>query len=126
MLHSVFPLTIDENPANVSLSGNGKIVKLTRPNGGEVWKSRTTERITWQTMSAPPTPVAKFRLRYTKDGGTTWRTIVTRSGNPGWYDWKVPAVLSIKKRCKVKAVLLDSLGGVIGSDVSNKNFTIQP
>jgi hypothetical protein len=116
----------DEDPVGVSLSGVGKIVKLTRPNGQEIWKSGTTERITWQTMSEPPTPVAKFRLHYTKDGGNTWKIIATPLGNPGWYDWKVLTVLSTKKRCKVKVVLLDSLGRIIGTDVSDKVFTIQP
>jgi len=116
----------DENPVNVSLSGNGVIVKLTRPNGGEPWKSGTIQTITWQTMSAPPKQVAKFRLRRTINGGTTWVTMVTRSGNPGRYDWKVPAVLSIKKRCRIKVILLDSLGSIIGSDVSDRWFTIIP
>ena len=59
-------------------------------------------------------------------GQTTWKTIVTRSGNPGSYNWKVPAVAGIKKRCRVKVVLLDSLGSIIGSDMSDKVFTIQP
>ena len=101
-------------------------VKLTRPNGGEIWESGTTETITWDTMNLPPEPVAKFRLRYTNDGGTTWKAIVTRLGNPGRYDWKVPAVLNTKKRCKIKVVLLNSLGSIIGSDMSDSRFTITP
>jgi len=116
----------DDNPVDVSLSGTGVIVKLTSPNGGEVWKSGTIRTITWDTTSAPPKQVAKFRLRRTINGGTTWVTMVTHSGNPGRYDWKVPAVLSIKKRCRVKVILLDSLGRIIASDVSDKVFTIQP
>ena len=117
----------DENPVNVSLSGTGVIVKLTRPNGGEPpWKSGAIETITWDTTNPPPSQVAKFRLRRTINGGTTWVTIVTRLGNPGRYDWKVPAVASLKKRCKIKVVLLDSLGSIIGSDMSDKVFTIQP
>lgn len=103
-----------------------EVVKMTLPNGGEVWTSGTTETITWDTTNLPPTPVAKHRLRYTKDGQKTWKTIVTRSGNPGSYNWKVPTVLNIKKRCRVKVVLFDSLGSIIGSDKSDKVFTIHP
>jgi len=116
----------DENPVNLSVSGTGVILKLTRPNGGEVWKSGTIQTITWQTMSAPPKQVAKFRLRRTINGGTTWVTIVTRSGNPGSFNWKVPAVAGIKKRCKIKVILLNSLGSIIASDVSDRWFTITP
>jgi hypothetical protein len=102
-----------------------EVVKVTLPNGGEVWKSGTVQTITWITNETVK-PAAKYRLRYSTNGGTTWKTIVTRLGNPGRYDWIVPTVLSTKKRCKVKVKLFDSLGNIIGSDISDKNFTIQP
>jgi TolB protein len=102
-----------------------EVVKLTSPNGGETWKSGTIHAITWTTNGTAST-VAKCRLRYTKDGGTTWITIKTRPDNPGSYNWTVPPVAGVKKKCKVKVILFDSLGNQLGTDVSNSKFTITP
>jgi len=47
--------------------------------------------------------------------------------NTGSYDWTVPDVgLTAKTKCKVKVVLRDAANNVIGSDVSDTIFTIQP
>jgi hypothetical protein len=102
-----------------------EVVRVTSPNGGEVLKAGTVHTITW-TTSETVKPVAKYRLRYTIDGQRTWKTIVTSSGNPGSFNWKVPTVANIKKKCSVKVVLFDSLWSIIGSDKSDRWFTINP
>ena len=104
-------------------------VTLTSPDGGEVWLTGSTHAITW-TNNLNPKPAAKLRLRYTKDLGVTWKTIVTRPleqvlpALSGSYNWTVP-VGATSKRCKVKVILLDSLGNILATDVSNSRFTIK-
>jgi hypothetical protein len=102
-----------------------EVVKVTAPNGGEGIRSGGVSVVTWQT-NATVSPVAKEKLLYTIDGGTTWKLITTRPGNPGsFYPWEVPWGISSTK-CKVKVVLKDASGNTVGSDVSDKVFTIMP
>jgi YD repeat-containing protein len=100
-----------------------EVVRLNSPNGGETLKSGTIYTITW-TTNGTIRPVAKVTLSYSLDGGTTYTVIKTLTGNPGTYNWTVPAVTSTN--CKVKVVLKDSGAVAIGSDVSNNIFTISP
>jgi hypothetical protein len=99
------------------------VVKVTSPDGGESLKQGTTHTITWRT-NATISPVAKSILKYTTDGGATWKTITIRNSNTGNYPWTVPYVSST--RCKVKVIMKDANGIKVGSDVSDKVFTIQP
>jgi len=105
-----------------------EVVKITYPNGSETLTSRdNTQSITW-TTNTTKAPVAKVQLFYTKNGGTTWISVYTYEGeNPETHPWTVPDVgLTAKTKCKVKVVLRDAANNVIGSDVSDAIFTIQP
>ena len=99
-----------------------EVLRVTSPNGGETLKSGNTWTIKWLTNKTVR-PVAKTVLKYNTDG-TTWKTMKTISDNPGTYNWTVPNVSSTK--CKVKVILKDASGITVGSDVSDKVFTIQP
>jgi hypothetical protein len=99
-----------------------EVLRITSPNGGETLKSGDTATIQWTTHKTIK-PVAKTVLKYTTDG-STWKSIKTVTGNPGSFDWKVPAAPSSK--CKVKVILKDANGANIGTDVSDKFFMIQP
>jgi hypothetical protein len=99
-----------------------EVVRVTSPNGGETLKTGSTWTIRWVSHETIR-PVAKTVLKYTTDG-TAWKTIKTLTGNPGIYSWTVPPVSST--RCKVKVILKDANGVNVGSDVSDKVFTIQP
>lgn len=99
-----------------------EVVRVLSPNGGETLTSGRTWTIRWQTNKTI-NPVAKTVLQYTTNG-TTWNAIKTLTGNPGSYNWTVPAVSSTK--CKVKVILKDAGGTKAGTDTSNKNFTIGP
>jgi len=71
--------------------------------------------------------VVKAQLFYSLDGGSTWkatRPSVTES--PGIYYWTLPPVANTKTQCKVKLVLKDVDGKIVGSVVSDGLFTIQP
>lgn len=116
----------NENPVSVSLSGNGVKVIVTSPNGGESWKWGTpSHSITWSTSSTIAPAVATTKLLYTMNGGTTWKTISSFPGNPGIYTWYIPKVTSTKNKCKVKVVLKNAANVTIGSDISDKFFTIK-
>jgi len=103
-----------------------EVLKVAFPNGGETLISDVQYTITWGT-NATKNPVETVKLKYTKNGGTTWLPIYTLTGeNPGTYDWTVPVVPKTKSKCKVKVVLKDAKGNTVGSDTSDSSFTIEP
>jgi len=62
------------------------------------------------------------------NGGTTWTLIATLpGGDPGnhTYPWEpLPTVTIDKTKCKVRVVLKDVVGNILGSDVSDGFFSI--
>jgi C1A family cysteine protease len=103
-----------------------EVVELTSPNGGESVPSRGSWKIAW-TTNVTKNPVGSVKLYYTMDNGLTWKPIITLAGDPGTYWWQpVPGVTKDKTKCKVKVVLKDGAGNVVGSDVSASTFTITP
>lgn len=107
-----------------------EVVKITTPNGGDILKSGVTVPIAWETQATfynkLPYPVAKTALFYSLDG-TSYKTINNNlSGNPGNYGWTVPKVPSPKTKCKVKIIIYNSAGKVMGTDFSDNFFTIMP
>jgi hypothetical protein len=102
-----------------------EVVRVTSPSGGETLTGGDLHTITWQT-NATKNPVETVKLKYTKNGGTTWTSIDTLMGDPGTYDWTVPDVPKTKGKCMVKIVLKDANGKTVGKDTSDSNFTIEP
>lgn len=103
-----------------------EVVKLTSPNGGESLTSGEVKTIAWTTNGTKRT-VASVRLWYTLNGGLTWLPVKPLlSGNPGSYDWTVPAVPAARVKCRVRVVLRNAAGFAVGSDISDAYFTIQP
>ena len=105
-----------------------EVVRLIYPNGGDTLTSGDNKNITW-TTNTTKAAIAKVLLFYTKNGGTTWKEIdpTVVKTNTGSYDWTVPDVgETLKTKCKAKVVLRDAANNVIGSDVSDSTFTIQP
>ena len=103
-----------------------EVVKLTSPDGGETLTSSTSWPITW-TTNETKTPVANVILQYTINNGMTWKTITRiTGGNPGTYDWNIPVVSREKTKCKVKIILQNANGKVVGTDMSDDYFTISP
>ena len=99
-----------------------EVVYLISPHRGKRNISGYTWTIRWQT-NCTKKPVARVELKYTSGGGL-WNLITTLDGNPGSYPWTVPNVSSAK--CKVKVVLKDANGNILGKDTSDGFFTIQP
>ena len=71
-------------------------------------------------------PVTSVKLKYTINGGRTWKSIDKVSGNPGSYSWQLPAVSGIKDKCSIAVILKDAAGKTVGKDGSDAYFTIQP
>ncbi len=75
--------------------------------------------------------IARMDLSYSKDGGVRWIPIKTIEGdfsqNAAYeYLWDtIPVVSKPKYKCKVRVILRDSSGTVLGRDVSDGLFTIQ-
>jgi parallel beta-helix repeat protein len=104
----------------------GQVVRVTSPEGGDVLTSGSTHLIEWVT-NATENPVASVRLFYSENAGMSWRPIGrTIMGNPGGFPWRVARVFETKTDCKVKVVLRDAGGMILGSDESAGSFTIQP
>jgi beta propeller repeat protein len=102
-----------------------EVVKLTSPNGGETLTPDDMPTITWTTHETKR-PVVQVKLLYTKNGGKKWEHIDALAENTGSYDWTVPDVLKTKGRCRVKVVLKDAKANSVGSDMSDRDFTIEP
>jgi hypothetical protein len=100
-----------------------EVVKVISPNGGEILKSGITWPLTWRT-NGTIRPVAKVKLYYSINGGL-WNPIGTVKGNPGNYPFRVPLFMS-SDTSKVKVVLKDTNGKTVGTDTSDRYFTIQP
>jgi hypothetical protein len=101
-----------------------EVIKVTSPDGGESLSHTYAWTIRWRTNGTVK-PVAFSILYYTQDG-STWKLILPRIDNLGFYPWEVPYVASAKTKCKVKVVLKAADGTTVGSDISDMFFTIQP
>jgi len=104
-----------------------EVIKLDAPSDpGISMTSGGTYLIEWATNGTRRT-VARTRLTFTKDGGANWdNKIATLADNPGSYLWTVPAVKTTRTQCKIKVELKDEGGIVLGQDISDNNFTINP
>jgi hypothetical protein len=107
-------------PKTVTASFQGySAVKLINPNGGESVPSAKYYTINW----GAPSNAVKFRLRYSLDGGVTWRLIGKNlTGNS--YNWLVPAIRGNQKNVKVQITGYNAKGNAIGTDVSNAVLSI--
>jgi hypothetical protein len=102
-----------------------EVVKIISPNGGETLTSGTPYSITWTTYGTAAA-VANVYVQYSMDGGTSWKSAGKTTGNPGAISWTPPAVTQTQSLCKMRVILKDVDGNILGSDISNDVFTINP
>jgi len=99
-----------------------EVVRLGQPNGGESLLSNFPFQVQW-TTNETIRDVGSVSILYTLDGGVTWKKAGDEIGNDGTYEW-TPSVTKQKTKCKVKVVLKDADGKVVGSDASDGYFKI--
>ncbi|MBL7130548.1 MAG: hypothetical protein ISS45_03965, partial [Candidatus Omnitrophica bacterium] len=110
-----FPAVSDESDASFRILS----LRVTSPNGGEVWEQGKTHNITWTSMGTIPNNVVK--IEYSSDAGSNWETVSDITPNTGTYQWTVPQAASDS--------VLVKISGISGSDImdtSDDNFAIVP
>jgi hypothetical protein len=88
---------------------------LTSPNGGEVLYRTQSHNITWNSFLL----VGDVALDLSRDGGSSWETIVASTANDGLFSWVVSGAISDDCLMRVR-----SLNTPVLFDVSNEAFTI--
>lgn len=99
-------------------------VDVIYPEAGTVLAGGERTTVRWQKF-ATARAVRRALIRYTLDGGTTWRTAGEAVGQAGEFSWQVPAIAQNRDRCMVMVQLRDSRGRLVGSDTSEGFFTIR-
>jgi len=105
----------DVSDANFTIAS--PTITIVSPNGGGNWNFGTIQTITW--ISEGGTGLVRIDL--SRDGGTTWKTIVSSTPNDGNQAWKVTGPATTDARIRVV-----SISDVAVLDVSDANFTIAP
>jgi hypothetical protein len=117
-------------PVNVTLGdaqGAGTITNddtatmtVTAPNTAVTWVAGTTQTISWTNNLGSG---ATVRLDISRDGGSTWSTIVASAANSsptgGSYAWHVTTPTTTQARVRATSTVNPG-----ASDISNVNFTI--
>ena len=105
---------VSDNAFTIS-SATPASITVTYPNGGESWRSGSTQNITWTSSG-----VTNVKIEYTTDNSTSWSTIIeSTSASLGSYTWTIPNTLSTQCKVKIIDVSNSSL-----YDESNSVFTI--
>lgn len=123
----IYKIAVDINNVKWFATGGGGVASLTTysgpyvrvssPNGGELWESGSTHEITWVSKD-----VERISIEYSIDNGSTWNVL---SGNVDAtlksYIWTLPQTKSAS--CKVRLTDVSNASHV---DASNGIFTISP
>ena len=90
-------------------------IRISSPNGGEIWMSSSTKTITWTYNS-----VDNISLEYTLNDGQNWQSIVSNiPASQLSYNWVVPTTPSNLCRIRVKDILRPAI-----TDISDNPFII--
>jgi photosystem II stability/assembly factor-like uncharacterized protein len=91
-------------------------VRVTSPNGGEVYHSGTTQAIEWISDL-----IDAVKIEYTSDNGGSWILVDSAVVSTGSYNWLIPHISSAQ--CRVR--IMDILDELI-YDISDSVFYIDP
>lgn len=98
-------------------------LELTAPKAGEVLPGGRRATVRWSRY-ATLRPAVAARVRYTLDGGATWRLAGFAPASAVQYSWRVPVLKARSERCRVAVELLGARGEVLGRDAGTGPFTI--
>jgi VCBS repeat-containing protein len=99
-------------------------VELVAPEAGHAVYGGTSRAVKWLTNTG--VPVGSVALKYTINGGTTWKALPAVAGNPGIYYWDVPDVTKASTRCRFQVTLLNAAGRAIATSAGDGVFTLLP
>jgi len=72
---------------------SSSLVKVTIPNGGEVWWVGRAYDLTWTTKNLACPDDSFVSIWYSRDSGATWGNITTSTENDGVHNWIIPLFL---------------------------------
>lgn len=101
---------VSDGPFSIS-SGT---LTVTRPNGGELWGTNSTQLIQWSTTTG-----GTVRIELSRDGGNAWETLVLNTANDGSEPFVVTGPPSNSCRVRVSSWQDPGL-----SDVSDALFAV--
>jgi hypothetical protein len=107
---------VDLSDANFTITTQDpQTIKVTQPNGGEIWGIGSNQNITWTSEG-----ISNVKIEFTTNNGVDWTTITASTPSNGIYSWtSIPSTPSTN--CKIR--ISDASDG-IPSDLSDNVFTI--
>ncbi|MDR3667776.1 MAG: hypothetical protein P4L35_13105, partial [Ignavibacteriaceae bacterium] len=109
--------TVTDKSKSVFTIASPQTIKVSSPDGGEVWEANSSKEITWYSSQ-----VNNVKIEYTLDNGYSWSTITNSTPSVGYYLWNaVPNVPSTNARIRIS----DAVDGY-PSVASDSVFTISP
>lgn len=98
-------------------------VEMVAPKAGDVLTGGRWTTVRWSLFGAAQ-PVSVVRIRYTLDGGATWRQAGIARPQAGEFAWRVPFLRRRSTSCRAMVELLSARGTVIGRDLGAGPFTV--
>lgn len=99
-------------------------VDVSYPETGALLAGGERVTVRWRQF-ATARAVRSAQVRYTLDGGATWRKAGAVAAPAGEFSWRVPSLAKSRERCRVMVQLRDGRGRVLASDTGEGFFTIR-
>lgn len=103
-------------PFTISSPSPGASLTVMVPDGGEVWRINTRQRIQWTSSGVS----GNVKIELSRDGGATYTTLFASTPNDGSQNWRVTGPATTQAIIKISSVTTPSV-----SDTSNDVFTIR-
>jgi hypothetical protein len=104
----------ESTPVSDTITVNASVT-MVNPNGGEIWPVGSTQTIRWTSNGI----TGYVKIEMSRNNGTSWATLITKTANDGAFSWKVIAPATTQALIRIKSV---SNPSVIG--ISSANFRI--
>ena len=107
--------TTEIEGSGLSFTTSNIRITVTSPNGGENWAVGSTQAITWTSEGV----TGNVNIRLSRNGGTSWTTIISNTTNDGNQNWVVTGPATTQARIRVVSVATPDVFGE-----SDANFSI--
>jgi hypothetical protein len=75
-------------------------ITVSSPNGGETWPLASSQAIQWTSSGVS----GNVKIELSRNGGTTWTTLISSTPNDGTHPWTVTAPVTTQARLRVSSV----------------------